>query len=73
MQTASLHKGGGIGFEPPLVAHIIFRLATGGLENGLVNLINATPPTRYRHAIICLTDATEFQEQITRNGVEVIA
>jgi len=28
----------------PLIVHIIFRLDVGGLENGLVNLINRTPP-----------------------------
>jgi len=27
----------------PLVAHIIHRLDVGGLENGLINLINRTP------------------------------
>ena len=31
---------------PPLIAHIIYRLDVGGLENGLVRLINqARPPT----------------------------
>jgi sugar transferase (PEP-CTERM/EpsH1 system associated) len=59
--------------EPPLIAHMIFRLAIGGLENGLVNLINAMPPNRYRHAIVCLTDETEFRERITRPDVPVIA
>jgi sugar transferase (PEP-CTERM/EpsH1 system associated) len=56
-----------------LVVHVIFRLATGGLENGLVNLINAMPADRYRHAIICLADTTEFQKRIARGGVAVIA
>ena len=37
---------------PPLVAHIIHRLAVGGLETGLVNLINHMSPARYRHAIV---------------------
>ena len=59
--------------SPPLVVHIIFRLAMGGLENGLVNLINTMPPDRYRHAIISLTDCTDFQRRIKRDGVPVIA
>ncbi len=50
--------------SPPLVAHIIYRLGIGGLENGLVNLINRTPRDRYRHAIICLKDATAFRERV---------
>src|SRR5215831_17893261 len=38
----------------PLVAHVIFRLDVGGLENGVVNLLNRMPRDRYRHAIVCL-------------------
>jgi len=57
---------------PPLVAHIIFALGTGGLENGLVNIINRASAERYRHAIICLTTADDFASRITAPGVEVI-
>jgi sugar transferase (PEP-CTERM/EpsH1 system associated) len=56
----------------PLVVHIIYALGAGGLENGLVNLINRTPPGRYRHAIICLTAAQAFAQRITVPGVEII-
>ena len=59
--------------HPPLVAHIIYRLDIGGLENGLVNLINHMPAERYRHAIICLTEATDFKRRIRRCDVEVIS
>ena len=60
--------------QPPLIAHIIFRLDYGGLENGLVNLINRIPLERYRHAIICLTDDNpEFRRRIQQPGVEVFA
>ena len=58
--------------KPPLVAHIIYSLGTGGLENGLVNIINRTPPERYRHAIICLTTAHEFAQRITAPNVQVV-
>lgn len=57
--------------QPPLIVHIIFRLAVGGLENGVVNIINRMPENSYRHAIISLTDATEFQRRITRSDVKV--
>jgi sugar transferase (PEP-CTERM/EpsH1 system associated) len=57
----------------PLVVHIIYRLDIGGLENGLVNLINNFPAARYRHAIICLTEFTEFRKRIRRDDVEVVA
>ncbi len=56
----------------PLVAHIIYSLSTGGLENGLVNIINRSPPGRYRHVIICLTGADEFAQRITARDVQVI-
>jgi sugar transferase (PEP-CTERM/EpsH1 system associated) len=57
------------GALPPLIAHIVYRFAVGGLENGLVNLINHLPRERYRHAIICLTEYTEFRHRIQRNDV----
>ena len=38
----------------PLVAHVVFRFDYGGLENGIVNLVNRMPADRYRHAIIAL-------------------
>lgn len=57
----------------PLVVHIIYALGTGGLENGLVNIINRSPPARFRHAIVCLTESGQFADRITAPGVEVIA
>lgn len=59
--------------DVPLVVHVIHRLATGGLENGLVNLINRTPPGHYRHAVVCLADAGPFSHRITRDGVTIVS
>src|SRR2546425_1122451 len=59
--------------QPPLVLHIIRHLIVGGLENGLVNLINHTPPERYRHGVICLTGYSDFRDRIHRADVPVIA
>ena len=56
-----------------LVVHVIYRLDVGGLENGLVNLINRIPAERYRHAIICLTGYTDFRRRIRRDDVRVFA
>ena len=55
----------------PLIAHVIYRLDVGGLENGLVNLINRIPAQRFRHAIVCLTDYSEFRQRIKRGDVSV--
>lgn len=57
--------------KPPLIAHIIFKLGTGGLENGLVNLINNIPQDKYRHAVICMTNFTEFRNRIERKDTKV--
>ena len=45
--------------DRPLVAHVMHRFDTGGLENGVVNLINHMPANSYRHAVIALTDITD--------------
>lgn len=57
----------------PLICHIIYRLAVGGLENGLVNLINNLPTDRYRHAVVCLTEATDFRDRIRFDRAEIYA
>lgn len=59
------------GDRRPLIAHVMFRLTIGGLENGVVNLINTMSRHRYRHAIICLEDSTDFRERIQPDDVEV--
>lgn len=57
----------------PLIAHVIFRLDIGGLENGLVNLINGLPHHRFRHAIVCIDEHTDFANRIEVDGVEIVA
>ena len=57
----------------PLVAHVVYRFDVGGLENGVVNLINHMPRDVYRHAVISLTEITDFRQRIERDDVEFIA
>lgn len=57
----------------PLILHVIHHLTTGGLENGLVNLINKMPESAYRHAIVCVEDYSDFRDRIQRRDVDVIA
>lgn len=59
--------------EVPLIAHIVYRFDTGGLENGLVNLINHMPADAYRHVVIALTEVTAFAQRIQRSDVRCIA
>ena len=55
--------------ERPLVLHIVFKFATGGLENGIVNLINHMPAQAYRHAVLALRDVTDFHDRVDRDDV----
>ena len=53
--------------------HVMHRFDTGGLENGIVNLVNHMAPSAYRHAIVALTTVTDFKYRIERRDVEFIA
>lgn len=57
----------------PLVVHLIYRLDFGGLETLLAECVNRIPANKYRHAIVCLTDYTDFAKRITQPGVEIFA
>ncbi|MDP2784983.1 MAG: TIGR03088 family PEP-CTERM/XrtA system glycosyltransferase [Sulfurimicrobium sp.] len=57
--------------RPPLIVHVIYSLGVGGLENGLVNLINNMPRDRYRHAIVCLHSFTDFAKRIQGSDVPI--
>lgn len=52
--------------KPPLIAHVIHHFGIGGMENGIVNLINHMPPERYRHAIVCLAGYSEFHRRLNQ-------
>lgn len=53
----------------PLVAHVVHRFDVGGLENGVVNLINRLPAERFRHAVIAMTEVSDFRRRIERDDV----
>jgi len=57
----------------PLIAHVVYRFDVGGLENGVVNLINHMPHDAYRHVVISLTEITDFSKRIVRDDVGFIA
>jgi sugar transferase (PEP-CTERM/EpsH1 system associated) len=57
---------------PPLVLHVVYRFDVGGLENGVVNLINHMPAEAYRHAVLSLTEATDFRKRICKESVPVL-
>lgn len=55
-----------------LIVHIVHRFDYGGLENGVVNVINGTARRGLRHAVVALTEVTEFRRRLT-DGVAVYA
>jgi sugar transferase (PEP-CTERM/EpsH1 system associated) len=59
--------------DVPLIAHVVYRFDVGGLENGVVNLLNALPRDRFRHAVVALTDVTSFRRRVLRDDIEFIA
>ena len=61
------------GDRRPLIAHVVYRFDVGGLENGVVNLINQLPRESYRHVVVALTEITDFSERIRRDDVGFVA
>jgi sugar transferase (PEP-CTERM/EpsH1 system associated) len=58
---------------PPLIAHVIHGFTTGGLQQGLLNLINHLPAERFRHAVVCIHEFTDFSLGIQQPDVPVLA
>ena len=57
----------------PHVVHVMYRFDIGGLENGIVNLVNHMAPQAYRHTIVALTEVTDFRKRIQRDDVEFVS
>ena len=56
-----------------MIAHVLYKLSVGGLENGVVNLVNHLPSSRFRHVIISLTEVTDMARRITNKDVTCFA
>jgi len=54
----------------PLICHVIYRLDYGGLENGLINVINGLAEKDYDHLIITLAGFSQYGDRL-REGVGV--
>lgn len=60
--------------EQPLIVHVVYRFSVGGLENGVVNLINRLPANDWRHAVVALTDvAGVMRARIRRDDVTYVS
>jgi sugar transferase (PEP-CTERM/EpsH1 system associated) len=71
--NARLRNPAAVDAGAPLVAHVLYRFDVGGVENGLVNLINGLPEDRFRHAVISITEHTDFARRIRRPDVALYA
>ena len=56
---------------PRTICHVIHRLDHGGLEHGLVKLVNALPASDFRHVIVTLAGAGPLRHRL-RADVQVI-
>ncbi len=58
----------------PLILHVVYRFAVGGLENGVVNLINRMPENLARHGVVALDAiADDFRARVRRDDVIYVA
>jgi len=58
----------------PLIAHVVYRFDIGGLENGVVNLINRLPEANWQHAVVALTDVSPaFAKRVQRQDVQYLS
>src|SRR5688572_17266826 len=56
-----------------LIVHVVHSFSVGGLENGLVNLVNRMPRQRWRHVIVSLTQVSQrFAERVERDDVRFV-
>ncbi len=55
------------------IIHVVYSFRIGGLENGMVNLVNRLPRERFTHTIVALTDIDrEFCKRIVHDNVRYI-
>lgn len=59
--------------KPLHIVHFVHSFATGGLENGVVNIINRLPNIEYKHTIVCITDHDEkFYNRIKTHNTSIV-
>src|SRR5256885_541538 len=58
--------------SPIKILHVVHSLEVGGLENGLVNVLNRLETARFKQIVCCLTTAGELASRINAPGTDVI-
>jgi sugar transferase (PEP-CTERM/EpsH1 system associated) len=54
------------------ILHVVYSFNTGGMENGLVNLINNLPQDRYEHVICVLTEGSDSFSRISGSNARLV-
>jgi len=58
----------------PLVLNVVYRFDVGGLENGIVNLVNRLPSARFRHVVVALTSCSpDFCRRVATADVSFVS
>jgi len=58
----------------PLVVHVVYGFRVGGLENGVVNLLNNMDHGRFRHTVVALSECDPaFCARVKRADVDFIS
>lgn len=56
------------------ILHVVHRFGVGGMENGVVNLINGLPPEFAEHIVVALTEVdAAFARRVRRTDTRFIA
>lgn len=58
--------------DKPLIAHVLYRFDTGGMERIALSVINRTRD-RYRHAVICLAGYGALRDEIADASVPCLS
>ncbi len=71
--TASREGRSSTKSRKPLIAHVVHSFDIGGMENGVVNLLNGLPPGLADHCVISLTRVNPaFAARVTLPGVRYL-
>lgn len=54
------------------IAHLVFSFGTGGIEKGVVTIVNNTDTSLYHHVIICLTCSGPSVSLLLHDNFEIV-
>jgi sugar transferase (PEP-CTERM/EpsH1 system associated) len=57
---------------PKKIVHVVHSLDVGGLENGLVNLLNRLDSQHFEQTVCCLTTAGKFAARIKSSNIQLM-